>query len=315
MLSRVADSLYWLGRYSERAYANAHIMSLQIDHMLEQNRSEKQYEQQWDTVLSICGYMDDYKLRYKGYDLEQMLYYLCNDKKNYNSIDSIVMNIRNNAKNSRDCIPNTLFEEWNSLYLTNNETLLEHPFTVLQANGYLENVRRTALTATGIIDSVMTRDDCFQFIKIGKWLERSEKTALIILDLMENEATVKLDFAVTLGLQLTNTFEEYSRRSRMRDADLVLNFLVNDTNCSRSVGYGLQKIKSTLFEMEQYKIRPYATNLFEAMEEIEQVLQQDAREMTSEQRKQWMTDIHTKCTQLGPIFSETYYLTAPILVK
>ncbi len=315
MLSRVADSLYWLGRYSERTYTNAYITSVQIDQMLELGPSEKSYEQHWHTILSICGYIDDYESRYEGYQISQMLYYLISDHQNYNSIDSLLTSIRNNAKNTRNCIPNALFEEWNSLYLAKNESPLQAPYTVLDTIEYLVKVRKTSLTATGIIDSLMTRDECFLFVNIGKWLERSEKTALIILNFMDNEEVLNQNFAVTLALQVTNTFEEYTRRSRIREAGKVLNFLIGDPNCSRSVAYGIGKIKNTVFEIEHYEIRPYAEQLFDAIEELEVLIQQNASDMSKRERKQWVTKIHDLCIELGPIFSETYYLTEPILVK
>ena len=80
MLSRVADSLYWLGRYAERTETNAHIIYTQMDHMLEQSREDSSYEKEWDCVLRICGYIDDYKERYEGYHLKQMNYYLLFDE-------------------------------------------------------------------------------------------------------------------------------------------------------------------------------------------------------------------------------------------
>lgn len=315
MLSRVADYLYWLGRYSERAYTNAYITSVQIDQMLELDQSEKQFEQQWHTILSICGYIDDYESRYEGYEISQMLYYLISDQQNYNSINSLLTSVRNNAKNARDCIPNALFEEWNSLYLTNNQSPIRVSYSILEATEYLVKVRKTSLIATGIIDLLMTRDECFLFVKIGKWLERSEKMALILLNLMDNEEELKQDFTITLALQVTNTFDEYTRRSRVREAGKVLNFLIGDPNCSRSVAYGIGKIKNTVLEIENYEIRPYAERLFDAIEKLEDLIQQNASDMSKRERKEWLTKIHNQCIRLGPIFSETFYLTKPILVK
>lgn len=314
VLSRVADSLYWLGRYSERIYTNAYIISVQIDQMLELGRTEKQYEQQWYSILSICGYIDDFENRYEGYDSNQMLYYVIVDRGNYNSIYCLLESIRNNVKNTRDCIPNALFEEWNSIYLAMQESPLQQPINDLESMDYLVKVRKKALTATGIIDSLMTRDECFQFVKIGKWLERSEKTALIILKLMENEY-LHQDFAINMTLQVTNTFESYSRQSRSRDVDKVLNFLIGDINCSRSVAYGIKKIKSTIFEIEQHVIRSYTKQLFEVIDRLEQLISLKATNMTHLERKQWVKEIHQQCMMLGPIFSKTYYLTEPILVK
>jgi uncharacterized alpha-E superfamily protein len=315
MLSRVADALYWIGRYSERTYTNAHILNYQLEHMLELGRTDKQYKHQWNTVLSICGYYDDFSARYGGCDISQMLYYLCKDEHNLNALDSLINKLRNNAKNSRDCIPNELFEEWNSLYLLNKETSLDKPFDVLEANEYLANIRKYSLTSTGIIDSVMTRDDCYHFIKIGKWLERSEKTALILLNLMEDELNLKKDFPITTALQFTNTFAEYIRRSGTRETNAVLNFLINEVHCSKSILYGITKIKSTIIELENYEIRPYAQKLIEAITDVEKLLKSDVSKMTVSERKQWIIAIHNACIHLGPIFSKTYYLTEPILVK
>ena len=315
MLSRVADSLYWLGRYSERIYTNAYIADAQMDQMLELGRTDVQYEQQWSCVLSIGGYMDDFEKRSRHYEEEEMLFYLLSDKQNFNSIERLLLSIRDNAKNTRDCIPNALFEQWNSLYLSNQENPLQAPYNVLNATEFLSTVQTTSLTATGIIDSLMTRDECFLFVKIGKWLERSEKTALILLTLMENASALNRDFAVTYALQLTNTLDEYTRRTRHREADLVLKFLIQDVHCSRSVSYGVRKIKKTLLEIESNEIRSYATHLFEMIKTLEQVIEQDPTPMSREQRIEWVQEIHKQCIQLGPIFSETYYLTEPILVK
>ena len=315
MLSRVADALYWIGRYSERTYSNTHIINYQLDHMLELGSADKQYKHQWDTVLSICGYYDDFSSRYEGYDLSQMLYYLCKDELNLNAVDSLIKNLRNNAKTSRDCIPNELFEEWNSLYLLNKEASLDKPFDVLEAYEYLANIRKYSLISTGIIDSVMTRDDCYHFIKIGKWLERSEKTALIILKLMEDEIEMKQDFVITKALQFTNTFEEYIRRSGIRETNEVLKFLINEVYCSKSIMYGITKIKKTIMKLENNEIRPYTQILIDAIANIEEILKSDVRQMSANERQQWIITIHQACIHLGPIFSKTYYLTEPILVK
>lgn len=314
MLSRVADSLYWLGRYSERIATNAHIVSKRLDQMLEQGQKGLQYEQQWHAVLSICGYIEDYQATINSYELEPMLRYLLTDAQNYNSIQALLECIRENAKNARDCIPNELFEEWNDLYLTMKECALED-YRVLSTTTYLQAVRKTGLTATGIIDSLMTRDESFLFLKIGKWLERSEKTALIMMKMMELEDHPSRYFAVTTCLRLTNTLEEYTRHTRDRESDTVLNFLVGHTKCSRSVAYGLRKIKRTLLDIEAETVRPYAADLFEALDKLEDLVALDARKMTIEERKEWIRLIHERCIAFGPIFSKTYYLTAPILVE
>lgn len=316
MLSRVADSLYWLGRYAERIETNAHIIYTQMDHMLEQSREDSSYENEWDCVLRICGYIDDYKERYEGYSLKQMNYYLLFDECNYNSITYLIKSIRNNAKNARDIIPNELWEEWNEFYLAMQNGAFPTEFSIPNTAIFLGRLRKTALSATGIIDSLMTRDECFQFLKIGKWIERSEKTAIIAHELLQQQHKDLLnrEFAVSFGLQLTNTFEEYNRKFRSRKPDEVLNFIVGDIKCTRSIAYGIRKIKKTVLDIEDGKIRLYANQMFQALEELEQLVQIDSTSLTIEERREWIDTIRKKVTCFGPIFSKTYYLTAPILV-
>lgn len=318
MLSRVADSLYWLGRYAERTETNAHIIYTQMDHMLEQSRDDSSYEKEWDCVLRICGYIDDYKQRYEGYHLKRMNHYLLFDESNYNSISYLIKSIRNNARNARDIIPNELWEEWNEFYLAMQNRAFPVEFSVPNTAIFLGRLRKTALSATGIIDSLMTRDECFQFLKIGKWIERSEKTAIIAHELLQQQQQhrneLSREFAVNFGLQLTNTLEEYNRRFRSRKPDEVLNFIVGDVKCTRSIAYGIRKIKKTVLDIEDGKIRLYANQMFQALEELEQLVQIDSTSLTIQERREWINTIRHKVSSFGPIFSKTYYLTAPILV-
>ena len=313
MLSRVADSLYWLGRYAERVETNAHMTTSQLENMLEHHTPH--IDTFWKTLLDICGYQDDFHARYEQPTTEDILYYLVSDQENFNSVAVLIDSIRFNAKNARNCIPNGLWEEWNTFYLAMTQQPLTQPYTVLKTTEFLTQLRRTALTATGTIDSLMTRDEGFQFIKIGKWIERSEKTALILLRMLEQQNTVTTDTTMATTLQLTNALEEYARRFRSRKSEDIIQFLVSDSKCSRSVTYGIRKIKRTVLDIEQDTLQPHSEDLLFALDELEALLQQNAQNMTVAECKEWVATIHTKCMHLGPIFSKTYYLTVPMLVE
>ena len=315
MLSRVADSLYWIGRYSERAETNTHILATQLDFMLEKIQLDETYDEEWLNIVRICGYVDDYLSRYSSFKQEELIFYLLRDGQNYNAIETLILSIRNNAKNARNIIPNELWEVWNELYLKLPEYHYKKHSTVLQSLEQLFDIRKTCLTATGVIDSIMTRDEGFQFLKIGKWLERSEKTALIVYELMQNnEQLIEQPFTVNLALKLTNSHEDYMKRHRERELANVLNFLMGDLKCTHSVAYGIKKMKKTIYDIENGRQQLYATQLFLAIEQLEQLVQMNAQNLTSAEKLQWVNTIRLKCTQLGPIFSKTYYLTPPILV-
>ena len=314
MLSRVADSLYWIGRYGERTETNAHILSTQLDHMIELSAEDKNYEIQWETIITICGYYDEYSNRYDGYDLQKMIQYLLCDFKNYNSITSMVESIRMNARNTRDILPNELWEEWNDQYLSIRSK--KHiDYSIITTQDFLNTIRKASLTASGIINTLMTRDECYLFLKIGKWLERAEKTAIILNELLDKEKQLTSDFTATLSLQLTHALEEYTRRSRDRSKRKVLNFLIGDLKSSRSIAFSIQKIKKAVLEVENEKSEEYAFEMLDALEKLENTLQIDTTFFTMDQYKEWVKGIRDQCTYFGPIFSRTYYLTPPILVS
>ncbi|HWK23477.1 MAG TPA: alpha-E domain-containing protein [Ureibacillus sp.] len=313
MLSRVADSLYWIGRYCERTETNAHILTTRLDHMIELSREDSNYRFEWEAIIKICGYFNDFKNKHDGYYLKKMIRYLLCDNENLNSITSMVESYRMNARNTRDLLPNELWEEWNDLYLSIKEKDKEET-SIISTYDFLSNIRKSSLTASGIIDSLMTRDECYLFLKIGKWIERAEKTAIIINELLEYEEQFTDDFIATYSLQLTHSFEEYTRRSRNRSKQKVLNFLVGDLKCSRSIAHSIHKIKEAILEVENGKIEVYAVEMFEALAKLEDILQVDTSSLTQEACKEWVKDIRDQCTNFGPIFSKTYYLTPPILV-
>lgn len=313
MLSRVADSLYWLGRYGERVETNTHILATQLEYMLEHSARDRHVVDLCKKIVAICGYDEDFKARYEEITQETLIHYVLCDDKNYNAILPLIHNIRDNARNTRDIIPNELWEVWNELYL--NLPSCKPNMSVLSTMEQLMSVRKTSLSAAGVIDSLMTRDEGFLFLKIGKWLERSEKTALIISHLLESSASdLQREIAIDHALKLTNSQDDYLRRHRKLNRMDILNFLVSDLKSTRSVAYGIRKMKATIVDIENGEKRAYSAQLFDALDELEQLVQTDAHALTYEERLNWIHTIRLKCTQLGPIFAKTYYLTPPILV-
>ena len=96
MLSRVADALYWIGRYSERIETNAYIAAMQLEHTLEYNVNDELKELEWQAIIKISGYFDEYKKRYPVYNVDDCIYYLLFDRSNLNSIESLVESVRFN---------------------------------------------------------------------------------------------------------------------------------------------------------------------------------------------------------------------------
>lgn len=315
MLSRVADSLFWLGRYAERTETNTHVVLTALDHILEQSTKEVSYRSYWAHVVEICGFGDTENIDVEVMSEEQLLAYVICDVANHNAIVPLIDSVRFNLKNVRDIIPNELYEVWNELYLDMEQDGHSAANSVLETTDFLQKVRRTSLTATGVIDSLMIRDEAFQFLKIGKWMERSEKTSLIVKEFLAHEnVSVEREFSAGIALSLTNALDEYTRKYRSRDTLDMLNFIIKDSNCSRSVAYGIRKIRKTIEDIEGGQRASYTEELFRLITKIEQQLKVDAHDLSYDERIDWVDEIGTLCMLLGPVFSATYYLTPPIAI-
>ena len=312
MLSRVADSLYWVGRYSERIESNAYITVMQLEHTLEYNVNDELKELEWQAIIKICGYFDEYKLKYPLYNVNDSIYYLLFDRSNLNSIESLVDSVRFNLKNARDIIPNMLWEAWHDIHLT-VKNISQSDVTMMEISTFLNEIRSLCFTTTGIVDSLMTRDESYMFLKIGKWLERSEKTAIIIKNLLESKKLYKSTYAANYALLLTNSLEDFNRRFRIDETVDTLQYLIADKKCTRSVYYGIKKMHGTIVELQDGFYKTYTDELFKHLYDLKRLLKKDYTKKSTDEMLKWIADIQQKCIALGPIFTKTYYLTKPIL--
>ena len=312
MLSRVADALYWIGRYSERIETNAYITTTQLEHTLEYNVNDELKELEWKAIIKICGYYDEYKKLYPTYNVDDCIYYLLFDRSNLNSIESLVESVRFNLKNARDIIPNMLWETWHDIHLT-VQSFSQHAVSMMEISAFLNEIRLLCLTTTGIVESLMTRDESYMFLKIGKWLERSEKTAIITKKILEQTKEYNSTFASNYALLLTNSLEDFNRRFRIDASVDTLQYLIADQKCTRSVYYGIKKIHGTIVELQDGTYKTYTDELFKHLYDLKRLLKKDYTSNSIDEKLKWLIDIQQKCIALGPIFTKTYYLTKPIL--
>ena len=311
MLSRVADSLYWIGRYSERIETNAYIAAMQLEHTLEYNVNDELKELEWQAIINICGYFEEYKKLYPIYNVDDCIYYLLFDRSNLNSIQSLVESVRFNLKNARDIIPIMLWETWHDIHLTVQS--FSQNVSMMEISSFLNEIRSLCLTTTGIVDSLMTRDESYMFLKIGKWLERSEKTATITKKLLEQTKMYNSTFASNYALLLTNSLEDFNRRFRIDITMDTLKYLIADQKCTRSVYYGIKKIHGTIVDLQDGNYKTYTDELFKHLYDLKRLLKKDYTLKSIDEKLKWIIEIQQKCIALGPIFTKTYYLTKPIL--
>jgi uncharacterized alpha-E superfamily protein len=180
MLSRVADSLYWLARYIERAENNARILDVNLQLTLDVETVGGDNEQQsWEPILAS---LEDQKLffsLYKSVTADTVCEFITFEKKNPNSIYSCIAGARENARTVREYISSEMWEQINRLYLYMNSDSSRQLFT----NSGIDFYRRLVDYAHqffGITNATLTHGEGWHFLQVGKYLERADSASRIL---------------------------------------------------------------------------------------------------------------------------------------
>ncbi|TCN27454.1 alpha-E domain-containing protein [Mesobacillus foraminis] len=314
MLSRVADSLYWMARNCERTENNAHILGVQLIRMLEVSEQDRITHGDWETILEICSSKMEYERMYGEITVQNLIHYLAFSKENPNSLSNTLLHVRENAKTTRNIIPNDLWEVWNDFYLASLTNVNKKDCSLKEIHSFLKQIKITSMTSTGIIDSAMSRDLPYQFMKIGKWLERAEKTAIILKVSVERSKPFQesglTEYYWRSALQLVNGYEDYSKKFRpLMNPKLILQFLLSDKSFPRSIRYCMSHVRKAIMELESERVSHYSWKMYAALDKLRTDFDETRiEEMTFEEIESFVNLTLGRCSEFSQIFSETYYL-------
>jgi uncharacterized alpha-E superfamily protein len=241
MLSRVADSLYWMSRYLERT--DGILRMLKINYASSQDDLNRF---SWKPVLRIFTYMNEEEANAIEHRSRDVLQYMVTDKENPNSVLNIVTHARENARSAQDHITKEMWQCLNDFYhAVRDERLVrwlykEDPITVL------DGLIKQGLLYYGTADITMARGQGYAFINIGKFVERGVQSA-DILDVKFSD--MDYDFTKTdttywkyLLLSISG-YELYLKTYRSGfEAKNVVELIVLNRDFPRSVVYSVNQL-------------------------------------------------------------------------
>ena len=172
MLSRVAENLYWMARYIERAEDTARLLSVNSHLMLDLPRH---LPLGWAPLIEMTGTLETFNERHSSFDERNVVHFLCADAQNGSSILSALASARENLRTTRDVVPREIWEEVNQLYL-NVADHAESGVSPRRRDAFLKNVIRGCQTLTGLIEGTLSHGPARTFIKLGRQLERADMT-------------------------------------------------------------------------------------------------------------------------------------------
>lgn len=180
MLSRVADSAYWMSRYVERAENLARIMDVNV-HMLLDLPAQRAEEISQDWTPLLASLEDDAAFRKsrKKPTASAVTAFMLFDRSHPGSIVSCLAHARENARTIRELIATEMWEQINRTYLwlmSKNA----HQFFERSAYDFFQRVQKSLQLFQGITDSAMFHGEGWEFIQLGRYLERADKTTRLL---------------------------------------------------------------------------------------------------------------------------------------
>ena len=180
MLSRVADSLYWLGRYIERAENNARMLDVNLQLMLDATLVKNRYSQQhWESIIYSLEDTKLFEKLYPAINGENVVEFVSFEKKNPNSVYSCLCSARENARTVREQISSEMFEQLNRMFLDFRSGEAKRLFRS-SSYQFFQWVLQGCHLFQGIADATMAHDEGWDFIQLGKFLERADRTSRIL---------------------------------------------------------------------------------------------------------------------------------------
>jgi uncharacterized alpha-E superfamily protein len=178
MLSRTADHLFWMARYTERAENTARMLDVNYQTSLLPQSSEAT-EQGWRGLLSISELTGDYHRRHAGVNPREVMDFMVRDESNPSSIHSCLSAARENARAVRGTLTTEVWETSNTTWLEFKRLIAGDRFQRDPAE-FFEWVKFRSHLSRGVTLGTMLQDESFHFLRIGTFLERADNTARLL---------------------------------------------------------------------------------------------------------------------------------------
>jgi uncharacterized alpha-E superfamily protein len=249
MLSRVADSVYWMARYVERAENVARFVD--VNHNLEIDLGQNAGGQ-WAPLVATTGDEAAFRQRYDTVTRANVIQFLAFDEQNPNSIYSCVQQARENARSIREIISSAMWEEINKFYhmlrrASHSSELLEQPYD------FCNRVKSASHLLVGVTDCTMSHNEAWHFARMGRLIERADKTSRIVdvkyFILLPDPKDVGTSLDVVQWsalLKSASALEMYRRVYGRILPARVIDFLLLDRDFPRSIHYCVIKALDSL---------------------------------------------------------------------
>ena len=315
MLSRVADAIYWMSRYVERAENIARVVDVNLHLALDFPEANSQ----WEPLIETTGDSELFKKKNKAATRDEVLSFLSFDKDSPNSILCCLAHARENARSVREIISSEMWEQVNRAYLMVNEAARSNAF-IDSPHDFFTAVKQASHTFVGTTYLTMSHNEAWHFGRLGRLLERADKTSRILdvkyfflLPHAQDVGTTIDELQWAAVLRSASAIEMYRKRHGGITPAKVVEFLMLGRRFPRSVRYCVNKSERSLHAITG---TPLGTWTNQAERELGRVAAElayaDPQEMMKRGLHEQIDSIQTQLNVIGDAVYSTFFAMKPL---
>ena len=311
MLSRVAESIYWMSRYVERAENVARFIEVNLQLMLDSPSGE---DQQWQPLVNTTGDHADFEKRYGTATQQNVIEFLAFDTGNANSILSCLRAARENARTVREIISSEMWLQLNKFYLMVNEAAASGRVNQ-DLHEFFSEVKDASHLFKGVTAATMTHGEAWHFARLGQMLERADKTSrildvkyFILLRSVDDVGTPFDDIQWAAVLRSASAFEMYRKRHGRISPKGVVEFLLLDREFPRAIRFCLLAARDSLHAISGTPPGTFRHSPEKLLGQLCSDLSfTSLDEIVQHGLHQYLDDLQTRMNQVGAGIYETFF--------
>lgn len=325
MLSRVAESIFWLSRYLERAENVARFIEVSQNLSL---GAPTGTAPQWSPLVFTTGDQDLFKKLY-GEDEEDdspaiftqnhVLHFLTFEERNPNSLMSCLSAARHNARSVRENLPMAMWEEINRFYLNVRAASLDAR-TLRQPSEFLIDVKRAGQQVAGVAHNSMSRGEGWHFAQMGRHMERADKTSRILdvkyFLLLPNPHDVGTTLDINQWaalLESTNALQMYRRCHGRIVPVKVAQFLILNREFPRSIHYCVLRTEQSLHAVMETDQDDQSTLVEQSLGRLRNDLEAiHVNAIIDQGIHQFIDGIQVRLNRIGDALHEQFFAMKPM---
>jgi len=315
MLSRVAERVYWMARYTERAENIARIINVYTNLLLDLPRNTAIG---WHSLVEITGGKKLYSELYNDDSERNVMKFLMSDTRNPGSLLNSLNYARDNARTIRGILPREGWQKINELYLS---TKAELPTAISRRNrfDFLASLIGSVQQLTGLLAGTMTHNHGYHFVRVGRNLERADMTSRILDTMMVENILEEGQEDITsheymLWMNVLKSLSAYqSYRQEVHSAvsrSSIVKFILKNRDFPRAILHCLLEIQSSTQKLPRHMKPIRQLNRVIRIVETTKVEGLNAR-----QQHKFMDHLQLDIADYHKSFCETYFAVLEIAPK